>query len=132
MFDGLAQLIQIFFFVFFISFFLRIGFFSFIFPFLIIFFKFSLLILNFFLFSYQTFMTRISGLTGYPANLYFFSFSSLVFFLPIGFFSFNPVSFFFLSAFLLFLCLWLQSTVKRLMSFVCFFFSFLINFFCLI
>ena len=27
-------------------------------------FLFSLLILNFFLFSYQTFMTRISGLTG--------------------------------------------------------------------
>jgi len=43
-------------------------------------FLFCLLILNVFLFSYQTFMTRILGFMGYPVNLDLFSFSSLVFF----------------------------------------------------
>ena len=82
-------------------------------------------------------MTRISGLTAYLLNLDFFFFFFINFF-SYRFFSFNPVSFFF--CFLLFAFLpffmpltvdcTVQSTVKRPMSFVCFWcFSFLINFF---
>jgi len=49
-------------------------------------FLFSLLILNVFLFSYQTFMTWILSLTGYPVNLDFFFFFFISFFLLISFF----------------------------------------------
>jgi len=60
---------------------------AFFFFFLINFF-FSLLILNFFLFSYQTFIHGSRVWRVNPVNLDFFSFSSLIFFLFISFFSF--------------------------------------------
>ena len=83
--------------------------------------------LIFFLFSYKTFMTRISGLTSYLVNLDFFFFFFISFFLLYVFFSFNPVSFFFFFSFFMHLtadCR-VQSTAKRPMTFVFFcFFSF--------